>query len=567
MNAPEQVQPLSALLPAATPNGRARATAMAAAEKVATRPTSIVSYRSTGALIVIGPEAAAMTAAAQLHPKLRCTVVVHEPQAPGTNSAAQPKPEFPVLREKVLQVSGHLGQFAVIVTAPAPLGGINLLQKLGSQRTHFDLVLDLTDPPFISAELLPFGYYAPRADAEALAKALAELPDMVGEFEKPRFFNYNPDICAHGASGLTACTRCLDTCPAHAIISIGEDVAVDPFLCQGAGVCATACPTGAMTYVYPSVADQLARIAELLKAYRAAGGERPVLVLHDAETGKARAASLSAHLPEHAIPFEIADLGAAGMDTWLAAIAYGATRVVLLATALLPKSVRTELETQIGYSNAILTGMGFATGLIELLTGNDAAVLERLEAEIPAPAFPPAKFAAFDEKRTTLRLAIEHLHAHAPAPRAVAALPAGAPFGEIVVNKEACTLCLACVSVCPTAALADGVDLPQLNFIEGNCVQCGLCQSACPEDAIRLSPRYLYDPEARRAARVLNEETPFHCIRCGKPFATQKMMDRMGEKLKTHWMFQTPEALRRMQMCGDCRVRDMFEAERSRKGV
>jgi hypothetical protein len=62
----------------------------------------------------------------------------------------------------------------------------------------------------------------------------------------------------------------------------------------------------------------------------------------------------------------------------------------------------------------------------------------------------------------------------------------------------------------------------------------------------------------------LHEEIPFHCIVCGKPFATQKMMQVMTDKLKGHWMFQNAEALRRVQMCGDCRVREMFKAEYKR---
>ena len=541
-------------------NGKARAAALAAAAGVDATPTSLVSYRSTGALIIIGPAEAALAAAARLPRELHCTVVAPDDRQKGASAPAVP-PGVQFLQEKVVQVSGHLGQYAVVVHAPPPHGGVNLLQKLASQRTHFDLVLDLNDPPFLADELLPFGYYAPRGDAAALEKALAELPDMVGEFEKPRYFNYNPDICAHGANGLVACTRCIDACPAGAIISMRDEVAVDPYKCQGAGACATACPTGAMTYAYPSAPDHLARVRELLKAYCAAGGTTPVILYHDAESGRERLAGLAARLPEHVLPLEIAELGSVGMDTWLAALAYGAGRVMLLPTGATPRQVLGEVTAQLSFTHPILEGMGYDNSVIALLGGDDQAVEAALNAPLDT-AIPPAGFSAADEKRTTLRLAIEHLHTHAPAPRAEAALPAGAPFGEIHVNRDTCTLCMSCVSVCPAAALADGEDLPQLRFIEANCVQCGLCATACPEDAIQLTPRYLYDPEARRATRILNEEAPFHCISCGKPFATQKMMSSMTEKLKGHWMYQSDPALRRIQMCGDCRVRDVFQAER-----
>ena len=82
-------------------------------------------------------------------------------------------------------------------------------------------------------------------------------PEMRGEFEKPKYFNLDPEICAHGRRGVRGCTRCLNVCPAWAITSAGETVTVDPNLCQGFGSCASVCPTGAITYAYPSTGDLL----------------------------------------------------------------------------------------------------------------------------------------------------------------------------------------------------------------------------------------------------------------------------------------------------------------------
>ena len=131
----------------------------------------------------------------------------------------------------------------------------------------------------------------------------------------------------------------------------------------------------------------------------------------------------------------------------------------------------------------------------------------------------------------------------------------------VEVDRGKCTLCLSCVGACPAAALADNQETPQLRFIERNCVQCGLCEVTCPEDAIRLVPR-LNTADAAKKPVVLNEATPFNCVRCAKPFGTRQMIDNMTAKLSAHSMFAGGGALRRLQMCADCRVVDMMENPR-----
>ncbi len=141
---------------------------------------------------------------------------------------------------------------------------------------------------------------------------------------------------------------------------------------------------------------------------------------------------------------------------------------------------------------------------------------------------------------------------------ALLALEKGAPYGAIAVNREACTLCKACIGACPEAALLDSPETPKLRFIERNCVQCGLCADTCPEDAITLVPRLLLGPDAKEPV-TLNEAEPFNCVRCAKPFGTRQMVDNMLGKLGGHSMFAGEGALRRLQMCADCRVVDMME--------
>ncbi|HZD21419.1 MAG TPA: 4Fe-4S binding protein, partial [Burkholderiales bacterium] len=178
-----------------------------------------------------------------------------------------------------------------------------------------------------------------------------------------------------------------------------------------------------------------------------------------------------------------------------------------------------------------------------------------------APAATVAKPASFNlsaEKRTTLDFAIDHLASNAPTPKAVIALAAGAPFGAITVNKDKCTLCKACIGACPEAALLDSPEAPRLRFIEANCVQCGLCASTCPEDAIRLVPRLTIGAQVKEPV-TLHEAEPYNCVRCGKPYGTKQLVENMLGKLAGHSMYAGTGALKRLQMCGDCRVIEMME--------
>jgi ferredoxin len=521
----------------------------------------LVSYSAGNRLLIIGPEPYARSMAESLRVSLDCTVLATW-SAESASRVSEPRPSFPIVHAQLRELSGYLGQFTAKVVLAGTTESVNLARVVTQRHDHFDLVLDLSRVPELKQEVLPPGYYAPRKDSDALNRALTELPEMVGEFEKPKYFNYDPDICAHGRAGLSGCTRCLDVCPTAAISSLADRIEADPYRCQGAGSCATACPTGAISYVFPSAADVIAGVRTVLKGYREAGGEQPALLFHDREDGRAWLGRFIEQIPESVIPCAVEEIGSVGLDAWLAAIAYGADVVYLLCAPALAGSVRAELVKQLSYANAILAALGYAPERVRMVAACDDPVeLKRDRASAAEPALPPAGFAALSEKRSTIGLALDHLYAHSPTKPSATELPSGAPFGQILVDRDACTLCMACVSVCPAAALEAGGEQPRLSFIEWNCVQCGLCESACPEDAVARHARIVLEPTRRREMRTLNEEEPFTCIVCGKPFANRRLLERMRTKLQGHWLYQQPAALRRLEMCEDCRVKDMWQRE------
>ncbi len=551
---------LTTSLPETGPDGRARRAALLELDVDAAAPAGIVEFVSHGRCLIIGPEDESLAFAAGLAGELDCVVAVPGEGAPegGVMHGVR------IVRGGRYSIRGALGDFdarAVSGSADTPLGALVV-----PPVERFDLVVDLQSLPLLQQAMKPLGYYHPGPEEDARSALAGTLPEMRGEFEKPRYFRYDPEICAHGRSGKRACTRCLESCPAEAIVSVGTRVEVNPYLCQGGGVCATACPTGAMSYAYPRARDLLEAIRGLLLRYREAGGASPCILFYDNDSAAALRDRIALEMPERILPVEIEEIGSAGMETWLSCLAYGADSVVLLTADRTPPQVVDVLQQETATARTILQGMGYEPACLGILNGDQEAESRRVLAELPVLGArrPAGYIAPPDDKRGTLRLALSHLQAGGRVPRRSIALPSGAPFGEVKVSATACTLCMSCVSACPTHALQDGRGLPQLQFREWNCVQCGLCEKTCPESAITLAARFLYDEEAREKPRVLHEEQPVCCVACGKPFATRSMLETLSRKLEGHWMFQDEASRRRLQMCEDCRVRDMFAAEARR---
>jgi ferredoxin len=341
-------------------------------------------------------------------------------------------------------------------------------------------------------------------------------------------------------------------------------VKIEPHLCMGCGGCATVCPSGAMAYAYPRVPDVGLRIKTLLQVYRDAGGEDACLLFHNGTDGRElinRLARRGKGLPAHVIPLEVFHIASLGLDLMLGAIALGASRFAVLSAGSEPEGYHEALERQLGLAQHIMSGLGLGEGRFELLRCVDPAALDQAVWNAPRPrTLTPATFNLSKSKRATLDFVFDHLLRHAPVRKEEIPLPAGSPYGRVEVDTQKCTMCLACVGACPEGALLDAKDKPQLRFIERNCVQCGLCEKTCPESAIGLAARLLLTAEATQPT-VLNEDRVFACVRCGKPFANQRIIENMLGRLTSHSMFQDPAALRRLQMCQDCRVVDMFERE------
>ena len=506
---------------------------------------------SEGLCLILGPAEVALSAASQLKDHLGVTVLLDD------SSDIPDTRDFDVVVGQLRRASGALGQFEVVIDAlrqlvPGGRGGFSVSEPRDGGTSHCDILLDLrgTTPLFPAHEKREGYLRADPAHAPSVAAAVMAASHLIGTFEKPLYIKAEPMLCAHSRAEQTGCTRCLDLCPTGAITPGGDHVSIDPMICAGCGACSAVCPSGAISYDAPPVDATFLRVQTLAKAYLTAGGTAPRLLVHD--THGAEMIRLSARhgrgLPADVVPLEMAAIGAFGHAEIVAALAAGFADVAVLPG---PAADIDALSAQVALASAI---SGKSNVVLMETTDPDAMSDALYAANASDPVESPVR--PMGTRRQITRQAARALHPdtdHLP-------LPDGAPYGAVLVDTDACTLCLSCVSLCPSGALGDNPDLPQLRFQEDACLQCGLCANICPEDAITFAPRLNLTDAALRQD-ILNEEEPFACIECGALFGVKSTIEKITEKLQSHAMFADESKLRMIQMCDNCRVNAQFHAQ------
>ncbi|MEM1596933.1 MAG: 4Fe-4S binding protein [Pyrobaculum sp.] len=123
----------------------------------------------------------------------------------------------------------------------------------------------------------------------------------------------------------------------------------------------------------------------------------------------------------------------------------------------------------------------------------------------------------------------------------------GMPTGHIEV-AEGCTLCGACVNVCPTDALA--ITNYELKITPALCIACGLCAEKCPEKVIKIVQKRDPSPYERR---VVFKDSPARCVSCGRELPyTETMARKLAERLREKGLPHD-----HVYLCDDCRLKQL----------
>ena len=293
------------------------------------------------------------------------------------------------------------------------------------------------------------------------------------------------------------------------------------------------------------------------------------MLFHDGQHGTPLIEALARHgdgLPANVLPLAVNEVTQVGLEAIVAAFAYGAAGVRFLLRAK-PLHDIAGLSQTIAMADAdSFRTRIFGTAALPrsrpTIRMRSARRLRGIEAGRSASSV-PATFKTVGKRRDLLRFALTRTASRrARAGRRHRAARRRADRRDRASMSSGCTLCLSCVSACPTGALLDDPDRPVLKFVEDACVQCGLCKSTCPEKVITLTPQIDFRPRApargssrrksRRFASAATSRSASRARSTGSPPSS-----RAG----TGCSRRATNALDAIRMCADCRVITMSEQQ------
>ena len=381
---------------------------------------------------------------------------------------------------------------------------------------------------------------------------LEPLFKKIGSFEVEEAVEHNLEDCAYDSRLEIGCKRCVSVCNVSALEVGSKGITINQALCLECGECVSTCPTGAMAYQRFPDKVFLKYFSDLClpKGTTVVIGREKELKNFWWHSFNKRYRGV--FFLEHPQPGAISSIHL----LWLLAI--GASRVIIVEADKYKE--KTVINKAAFVNSATKDLLGLQDDFVSTCTVKELE--QELDGKNPSISFQEDIF--FHHLETELKnrqkATSKLLWLLAKRSPKLVQLPftiKSNDFAQITVN-DTCTLCLACLNVCsPNALMAKEEEGVRLIFDSYLCINCKACEEVCPEDAISLTPGLVIDRDFP-SEKILAEDEPMRCKRCGKAFGNKKSFDRAMEILTQSGRYLEKE-LSVLYLCEECRAVVMLE--------
>lgn len=395
-----------------------------------------------------------------------------------------------------------------------------------------------------------FGVYKAADYQDALRKAL-EITANLGEIEKERYLTVESRRCASGRSELKGCEYCLP-CPYDAIRREGIKMLFSDVGCQGCGLCTALCPL--------SVPQLRAYPAEFLYAQieTLVGSDlepRVLLIACSEHIETLNAVGRKKTRYPAVLPLFVPCLDMVSEAHLLSAFDMGADGIILWGCE---ESDHEHLDSIAHFVRLALSAFNLGDRLLVLNHGQDVAkpISDFVKRIRPSPIGRKTKRGAPVDytrpQREILVTVIQNLYEKTRVQPRMKEENTRFPFADLAITAR-CTLCNACVNLCPTKALEKGTQ--SIDFAYGRCIACGLCEQACPEDALTLRRVLDFSRLVEQGSKRLIEVDLVACAGCGKLFMPKSAFERMTSLIRAsgEGELTVDERLKMLSYCEKCR--------------
>ncbi|UZE92261.1 MAG: 4Fe-4S binding protein [Methanosarcinales archaeon] len=397
----------------------------------------------------------------------------------------------------------------------------------------------------------------------AMSAALNAISNL-GKIEKQKALDVNLDICAAGKSEVIGCKLCETACQHNAITRNGSHISFDPAACKGCGICMSICPTS-LPQLRECSNDMIYAQMEILLSKVKKELEPNILAFTCSECGLATLDAVGRKHTQYPaiLPLFIPCIGAVSEAHILRAFDLGADGVILLGCEKCQHDADGKAsKSAVKFANMALQAFNLGER-VKLACSNadrpDAfvqAVIDFAETLGPSPI---KREGAVRLDKTAKRYAILELMQSLSSktkmvPEAIEK-DTEFPFACVAIDPSKCTVCNACVSMCPMDAIVKREN--KINFVYGYCIACGMCEKACPEDALKVEKILDFAKLVDLKEETIAQSELVRCVKCEKAYITKAALDKTIKILQSVGNtdeFSVEEQIELVKYCEDCRA-------------